>query len=151
MGICGFALFLSSILKGPQGSFRFTVMLLTVALWLKFVAGSFMLKPNFSAEWVSGGRVLGLLGGLLAFLPLRRLGPPARIYLGIVLILAGALFAKIFGAYSALQELLALFKWPHGQLATFTTLTRFLHEAWPFAAIVFLIGLFFRQRRDAVR
>ena len=150
LSICGFALFLSALVKGPMGSLRFTLVLLSVALWLKFVAGSFMLKPHFSAEWVSGGRVAGLVGGLLAFIPLRRLGRLGRIYLAIVLILAGALFAKIFGAYSALQELLQLFRWPHGQLASFTTLTRFLHESWPFAALAFLIGLFFRHRRDPV-
>jgi hypothetical protein len=61
--------------------------------------------------------------------------------------LAGALFAKIFGAYSPVEELLRLFSWPHGQLAGFATLTRFLHELWPIAALVFLIGYFFHTRK----
>jgi len=147
MSICGFALFVSSIMRGAGGALRVTLILLSIALWLKFVAGSFMLKPHFSAEWVSSGRMVGLAAGLLAFIPMRRLGRLARVYLAIVLVLAGALFAKIFGAYSAIDELLRLFSWPHGQLAGFATLTRFLHELWPFAALVFLIGLFFHTRK----
>ena len=60
--------------------------------------------------------------------------------------LAGALFSKIFGAYSALDELLRLFRWPYGQLASFASLTRFLHEAWPVAAVVFLIANLYLYR-----
>jgi hypothetical protein len=64
-------------------------------------------------------------------------------------ILAGALLSKIFGAYSPLDELLRVFRWPYGQLANFATLTRFLHELWPFGALTFLIALFLRDRRAA--
>jgi len=106
-----------------------------------------MLKPHFSVEWMSGGRVLGLVAGLAAFFAMRRLARLARIYLAIVLMLAGALFSKIFGAYSALDELLRVFRWPYGQLSTFTTLTQYLHEAWPFLALVFLIALFLHTRK----
>src|SRR5688572_6357845 len=147
MSVCAFALFVSTLMRGTDGSLRVTLVLLSVALWLKFAAGSFMLKPHVSAEWMSAGRVLGLAAGLAAFFPMRRLARLARIYLAIVLMLAGALFAKIFGAYSAVEEFLRVFSWPHGQLAGFATLTRFLHELWPFAALVFLIGFFFHTRK----
>jgi VanZ family protein len=151
MSLCGFGLFISALLQAPQGSLRVTLVLLSVALWLKFTAASLMLQPHFSAEWVSGGRVLGLLGGLAFFIPLRRTGRTGRIYLALVLILAGALFSKIFGAYSAADELLRLFRWPHGQLASFATLTRFLHELWPLAAVVFLASLYVMERRSSMR
>ena len=72
-----------------------------------------------------------------------------RAYLAIVAILAGALLAKIFGAYSPLVELLRVFRWPYGQLANFATLTHFLHELWPFAALTFLVAVFLRDRRAA--
>ena len=149
MSVCAFALFVSALMRGTDGSLRLTLVLLSVALWLKFAAGSFMLKPHFSAEWMSGGRIIGLAAGLAAFFPMRRLARLARIYLAIVLMLAGALFSKIFGAYSPVEDFLRVFSWPHGQLAGFATLTRFLHELWPFAALVFLIGLFFHTRKIA--
>jgi len=147
ISVCAFALFVSTLMRGTDGSLRMTLVLLSVALWLKFAAGSFMLKPHISVEWMSGGRVLGLIAGLAGFFAMRRLARLARIYLAIVLMLAGALFSKIFGAYSAVEEFLRVFNWPHGQLAGFATLTRFLHELWPFAALVFLIGFFFHTRK----
>jgi VanZ family protein len=147
LSLCGFGLFISTLVRGNQGSLRTTLVLLSVALWLKFVGASFALQPHFSDEWVSIGRVAGLAAGLAAFILLRKLPRPGRIYLALVMILAGALFSKIFGAYSTLDEFLRLFRWPHGQLAGFATLTRLLHELWPFAALVFLITLFLHERR----
>jgi hypothetical protein len=120
-----------------------------VALWLKFAAAPLLLQPHFSAEWMSEGRIAGLAVGIAALVPLRRIARPARIYAGLVLILAGTLFAKIFGAYSPVEELVRLFRWPHGQVGNFATLTRFLHELWPFAAVVFLSAAWVRERRAA--
>ena len=149
--IWGFGLFVSSLLRGEHGALRTTLVLLSVALWLKFVAATFMLQPYFAEEWLSVGRVLGLVAGVAMLVPTRRLSRAWRIYLALMLVLAGALFSKIVGSYSPLDDFLRLFRWPYGQLASFATLTRFLHEAWPFMALVFLIALFLRVRRDAVR
>jgi len=151
MSVCGFALFISVLLNGPAGALRVTLLLLTVALWLKFATASIMLKPQLTAEWVTESRILGLLAGIAVFVPLRRLERLQRIYLAMLLVLAGALFSKIFGAYSPVEDLLRLFKWPHGQLASFATLTRYIHEAWPAACLTFLVALFLRERRYPVR
>ena len=147
MAICGFGLFLSSLLKAEQGSLTVTLVLLSAALWLKFAMAPLLLQPHFRAEWVNEGRVAGLAVGILALLPTRRLARPGRVYLGLVLILAGALFSKIFGSYSPVEELVRLFRWPHGQVGSFATLTRFLHELWPFAAVVFLSAMWIGERR----
>jgi VanZ family protein len=147
LSICGFGLFISALLRGPQGALRVTLALLSVALWLKFVAASFMLQPHFAEDWLSAGRVLGLVGGIVVLFPLRLLSRQARIYMALLFVLAGALVSKIFGAYSALDEWLRLFRWPYGQLANFATLTQYLHEAWPFLALAFLIALFFHARK----
>ena len=96
------------------------------------------------------GLIVGLVAGIFLLIPLRRLGRAVRIYLALLFVLAGALFSKIVGAYSALDVWLKLFRWPHGQLASFATLTQFLHEAWPFLALVFLIALFLHTRRHPV-
>ena len=145
--IWGFGLFVSSLLRGEHGALRTTLVLLSVALWLKFVAATFMLQPYFAEEWLSVGRVLGLVAGVAMLVPTRRLSRAWRIYLALMLVLAGALFSKIVGSYSPLDDFLRLFRWPYGQLASFATLTRFIHEAWPFMALVFLIALFLRVRR----
>ena len=151
LSVAGFGLFVSVVLKGPGGALRWTLLLLTVALWCKFAMASVMLKPHLSAGWVTEGRIAGLVAGLLAFGPLRVLRRTARIYLAIVLTLAGALFAKIFGAYSALDDFLRLFSWPYGQLATFATLTRYIHEAWPVLALAWLCALFVWRRDEPIQ
>ena len=151
LSVAGFGFFVSVVLRGPGGSLRWTLLLLTAALWCKFAMASVMLKPHLAPGWVTEGRVVGLAAGLLAFVPLRGLRRAGRIYLAIVLTLAGALFAKIFGAYSALGDFLRLFSWPHGQLATFATLTRWIHEAWPVLALAWLIALFVWRRDEPIQ
>jgi hypothetical protein len=150
LSVAGFGLFVSVVLKGPGGALRWTLLLLTAALWCKFATASVMLRPHLSAEWVTEGRVAGLVAGILAFVPLRAARRAARIYLAIVLTLAGALFAKIFGAYSTLGEFLRLFSWPYGQLATFATLTRWIHEVWPLLALAWLAALFVWRRDEPI-
>jgi hypothetical protein len=151
LSVCGFGLFISALLSQPKGALRATLLLLTVALWLKFMMSSLMLKPHLSDDWLSEARMVGLVAGLAIFFPMRLLGRTVRIYAAILFLLAGALLAKIFGAYSTLGEFLRLFSWPYGQLATFATLTRALHETWPALAIGFLIALFIWRRDEPVR
>jgi VanZ family protein len=150
LGVCGFGLFISAFLIAGNGCLRITLVLLSAALWLKFAAASFMLQPNFAAEWAGLGRFAGLAAGIAALVPLRKMPRAGRIYVAILMVLAGALFTKIFGAYSALDDFLRVFRWPHGQLANFATLTRFLHELWPFAALTYLIAVFLESRRAPV-
>jgi VanZ family protein len=146
MAIAGFGLFVSSLLQRERGALTVTLLLLSVALWLKFAAAPLLLQPHINAEWMSEERIAGLALGVGLLLPLRRLSRPMRVYAGLLLILAGALFSKIFGAYSPVEELVRLFRWPHGQIGSFATLTRFLHELWPFGAVAFLASLFLRER-----
>lgn len=142
--LAAFGLFVSVLLAADKGALGWTLILLTAALWCKFAMASIMLKPNLAAMWMSDSRLAGLVAGLAIFVPLRRLPRRARTYLAIVCLLAGSLFAKIFGEYSELADFLHLFRWPHGQLASFATLTRWLHEAWPVFALAWLIARFVR-------
>jgi hypothetical protein len=151
LSVAGFGLFVSVVLKGPGGALRWTLLLLTTALWCKFAMSSVMLKPHLAAGWVTEGRMAGLAAGLLLFVPLRLASRPARIYLALVLILAGALASKIFGAYSEFPDFLRLFSWPYGQLATFATLTRYLHESWPLLAMAWLFALFVWRRAEPIQ
>lgn len=150
LSACGFGLFVSVLLASPRGALRVTLLLLTVALWLKFATASTMLRPHLSADWVNEGRMAGLAAGVALLVPLRRFGRPARIYLAALMILAGALFSKIFGAYSPIEDLVRLFAWPHGQLASFASLTRYLNESWAALVLAYLVGLFIQRRAEPV-
>jgi hypothetical protein len=137
------------LLAGGQGTLRVTLGVLSVALWLKFLGASAILQPAFSGEWATPERFAGIACGLAVLAAARRLSRPARTYIAMLAILAGALFSEIAGAYSPLEVLLRAFRWPYGQLANLATLTRFLHESWPFATLVFLVALFLRERGAA--
>lgn len=145
MAVCGFGLFVSCLLRPEQGALRVTVVLLSVALWLKFAFSPLLLHPHISADWMNEWRALGLVAGIGALAMLRRAQRFVRAYLGFVLLLAGSLVSKIFGAYSAMEEFARLFKWPYAQVSGFASLTRFLHELWPVAAMIFLAGLLFQE------
>ena len=148
--VAGFGLFLSVLLREPRGSLRLLLLLLTIALWLKFAMASLMLKAHLTAEWVSQSRTLGLVAGLAAFVPLRKIGARSRTWLAMAMVLAGALLVKLSGNYSPLDDVLKLFNWPYGQLASFASLTGWLHEAWPFAAVLLLAGLFLKRSGEPV-
>ena len=47
-----------------------------------------------------------------------------------------------------LADFLRLFSWPYGQLATFATLTRWIHESWPVLALAWLSALFVWRRAE---
>jgi len=145
MAVCGFGLFVSCLLQPEYGAMRVTLVLLSIALWLKFAFAPLLLHPHINADWMNEWRGLGLVAGIGALAMLRRVPRFTRAYFGFVLILAGALISKIFGAYSAAEELVRLFKWPYMQVSGFASLTRFLHELWPVAAVVFLAGLFLQE------
>lgn len=150
ISVAGFGLFLSVLLREPRGSLRLMLLMLTVALWLKFAMASLMLKTHFAAEWVSRSRTLGLVAGIALFVPLRKLGARERSWLAMAMVLAGALLVKLSGNYSPLDEVLKLFSWPYGQLASFASLTSWLHEAWPFVVVVLLAGLFLKRASEPV-
>jgi hypothetical protein len=149
MSVAGFGLFLSVLLRETRGSLRLLLLMLTVALWLKFAMASLTLKAHLGAEWVSETRMLGLVAGLALFVPLRRLGAAARTWLAMALVLAGAVLGKVSGSYSPLDEVLKLFNRPYGQLANFASLTGWLHEVWPLAAVILLALLFLERAGDA--
>src|SRR5204862_5396877 len=98
------------------GTLTVTLVLLSIALWLKFAAAPLLLQPHFGADWMSEGRIIGIAVGMGSLLALRRLARPGRVYAGILLILAAALLSKIFSAYSPVEALVRLFRWPHGQV-----------------------------------
>jgi VanZ family protein len=149
LSVAGFGLFLSALLREKRGSLRLLLLMLTVALWMKFAMASLALKAHLNAEWMSETRTLGLAAGLAVFLPLRSMGTMARTWSAMALVLAGAVLVKVSGNYSPLDEVLKLFNRPYGQLANFASLTGWLHEVWPLAAVAWLAALFLRRAGDA--
>jgi hypothetical protein len=144
--VMGFALFVSTLLRSRVGRLRLVLALIFTAALAKAGTAALMLKPDVALAWLEGTHLLGVALGILQFIPLRRLPDRARAYLGAMTLLAGALLTKAASIYDTLGDLLGIFRWPHGQLNSFTSLTRYLYEVWPLLALLFAIWLFVAPR-----
>lgn len=146
LNVCGFALFVSLLLKGRTPSLVI-VAILAGGLFLKFLAAGLMLKAPLLGKWLGPAPVLGLVAGCLALLPLLKAGRRTRIHLAVLLVFAGGLMSKMTSIYDAFDETLRLFDWPYGQLANFASLTRYLNEIWPLLVLLYLFYLLYRRMK----
>ena len=55
--------------------------------------------------------------------------------------------SKITSVYGAFDEALRLFNWPHGHIANFAGLTRWVHESWPLLAVALSAWIFIRWKQ----
>jgi VanZ family protein len=148
LNVCAFALFVSLILH-PKKSVSFNIGVVLIAgLLAKLTMAALLLKAPLIAASLSPATVIGLTSGLLFFLFFSRVGYRWRAFWATLFVFAGGVMTKLSSVYSALDETLKLFNWPYGQLANFTSLTRWLNEIWPLAALLFLATIFIRTKRN---
>lgn len=147
LNVCAFGLFLTLLFREGAGVLKAAMALIALAIGAKLVSGLVMLKPAFALESLNTLSIAGLVFGFMVLLPLCRLGMRARAYLGVLFMLAGTLLSKAASIYDALSDLLKLFDWPHGQLSSFASLTRYLSEGWPLLALIWMIWAYLRPPR----
>jgi VanZ family protein len=147
VSVAGFAFFISSIVRTKRGTMRTVLMMLAAALTIKLAMALAVLKPSMVLEWIDRDTIIGLCAGLIIFFPCRKLSYRWRVYFGILLIAAGALITKISSFYDSAYAVLRLFNWPYGQIDRFASLTRYIHEMWPIATLIFMLFIFFKPPR----
>jgi hypothetical protein len=138
LNVCGFALFVSVLVKTQVRSMLVVAVVLAMGLALKFTAAGLMLKAPLLENWLGPASVLGLGAGLVAALPLLAATRRLRVFLALLLVFAGGLMSKMASIYDAFDETLRLFDWHYGQLSNFASLTRSLSEVWPLLVLAFL-------------
>jgi VanZ family protein len=122
-------------------------LVMTLGLIAKLVMASLLLKTPQLSSTLSPSTVMGVTAGILAFVYFSGLRYRWRAFVATLAIFAGSVFSKMSGVYGALDDTLKLFQWPHGQLANFTSLTSWINEVWPLAALIYLAIAFLRERR----
>ncbi len=142
LNVCGFALFVASLLVPNRAAMLNVLLLLAAALLLKIAMAAMMLKTPQMIDWMAPARVIGLTSGLILAAYFARLSFRWRAFCATLFVFAGGLMAKITSIYGAFDETLRLFYWPHGQLVNFASLTRWITEIWPLLAVIFLATLF---------
>jgi VanZ family protein len=139
LNFCGIALFISLLIQRALKPAWFAVGVLALALLIKSVAAVMLLKEPLIPNWLGRETLAGLIGGVVLLVMFSSLRRRQRLIVAGLIILAGGVMSKLAAIYDSPNEILRVFKWPYGQLLNFTSLTQFINEAWPLAALVYLI------------
>lgn len=146
LNVTAFSLFVSLLLRREKRLLANVCAILAAGLLAKMAMAALLLKAPLIAASLSPATVFGVSAGVIFFMLLSRLRYRWRAFWATLLVFAGGVMAKLASVYSALDETLRIFNWPYGQLANFTSLTRWLNEIWPLAAFIFLAIVFVRNR-----
>ena len=144
LNVTAFSLFVSLILHRKKRVLLNVGVILTAGILAKLSMAALLLKAPLIAASLSPATVIGVAAGFVLFVFLSKINYRWRAFWASLLVFAGGVMAKLSSVYSALDETLRLFNWPYGQLANFASLTRWLNEIWPLAALVFLATIFIR-------
>jgi VanZ family protein len=146
LNVCGFALFLSLLLRPGKRVIVNVLLILALGFFTKISMASMMLKAPQMVGWLAPATVIGLSAGLLLFAYFSRLSYRWRAFSTTLFIFAGGLMAKLASVYGAFDETLRLLNWPHGHLINFASLTRWIHEIWPLLAFLLVAWIFVKHR-----
>jgi VanZ family protein len=145
LNFCGIALFVSLLIQRSLKPALFAVAVLALALLIKTAAAVMLLKEPLIPHWLGRETISGVVGGIVLLLIFSSLRRRQRLIVAGLIILAGGVMSKLAAIYDSPTEILRVFKWPYGQLLNFTSLTQFINEAWPLAAVAYLIYAHRRQ------
>ena len=122
------------------------VALLCAALGVRTVCYGVLFSSQNLLDWLTPGASLGLAGGVLIVLITAMLSRPAKVMLcGLALMAATAL---VNYAPENPYFLAALANWQQGHFLNFNGFTRVLSVAWPFVAIMYVLGFAGSRERD---
>jgi VanZ family protein len=147
LNVTAFSLLISLILHPMKRALLNVLLVLMTGLLAKIFMAALLLKAPQLASTLSPATLIGLTSGLLLFIFISKRAFRWRAFWATLAVFAGGAFSKISSVYSALDDTLKLFNWPHGQLANFANLTSWINEVWPLVAVVYLALLFLRGRK----
>lgn len=146
LNVCGFALFVSLLLRSRRANFLNVLLVVALGLIAKVSAAGLMLKAPQLVGWLGPATVIGLTSGLILFAYFSRVHYRWRAFWTTLFIFAGGLMVKMTGAYGAFDETMRLFNWPQGHVASFAGMTRWVHEVWPLPACLLAAWIFVKRR-----
>lgn len=123
--------------------------LLALALTVKTLAFSILMRAEHVLAWLTPGAQLGLLAGVLIVLAALWLPQTARLALGAVLLMAATVLVNLAPPNPYLAATLKV--WEQGHFLNFNGLTRLVSAAWPFAALAYLVWIAAGRWKEPVR
>jgi VanZ family protein len=139
--VIGVGLFLALLLRQRHDFGIAVIALIVVALLLKAVAATLLLKSAAWESWLKPGVYLGVAAGALVLLLAIWLPRPVRTTLCAIALLSSLVAPMLVPDLWQARVPLALFDWPYGQLINFNRLTHAVLVIWPLAASLYLLWL----------
>jgi len=139
--VIGVGLFLALLLRHRHSFGAAVAVLVCVALLLKVIAATLLLKSAAWESWLKPGVSLGVAAGAVALLLAIWLPRPARTTLCAIALLSSLVAPLLAPDMWQARAPLALFDWPYGQLLNFNGLTHAVLVSWPPLASVYLLWL----------
>ena len=113
-----------------------TTMILT-ALMLKTIASMALFIPGTPGLWLTPGSVLGLVAGVMLWLPLARRSSVSSMRAAAVCFAAGFFVVNLAPQNPYLVAALQIFQ--HGQFLPFNSMIGLLSSGWPFLVFAYLV------------
>jgi len=123
--------------------------LLALALLVKTLAFSILMRAEHVFAWLTPGAQLGLALGVALTLAMLQLPRTARLALGAVLLMAATVLVNLAPPNPYLAATLKV--WEQGHFLNFNGLTRLVSAAWPFAALGYLVYLAAGRLKEPLR
>ncbi len=149
LNVAAFAMFVTMLLPSTERAGLPLLLVLAAGLAAKLAMAALLLKAPQLVSSLSPATVIGVICGLVLQSLFTRPRYRWRAFWAALFMFAGGVMAKLASVYAALDQALRLFNWPHGQLANFAGLTRWINEVWPFAALVFLAVAFISNQSES--
>jgi hypothetical protein len=139
--VIGVGLFLALLLRRRHDFGIAVFTLIVLALLLKLLAATLLLKAAAWDSWFKPGVSLGVAAGALVLLAAIWLPRPLRTTLCAIALLSSLVAPLLAPDLWQARAPLALFDWPYGQLLNFNGLTHAVLVIWPLAASAYLLWL----------
>ena len=139
--LLGVGLFLALLLRERRYVGGAVFLLVGIALLVKGIAATALLKPAAWEHWLSPGVSTGVAAGAMALLVAIWLPRPAQVALAAVALLSSLLATLLAPDLVFARAPLSLFSWSYGHLLNFNGLTHTVLLAWPVVATAFLFAL----------
>ncbi len=122
-----------------------TALILT-ALMLKTIASMALFIPGNPGLWLTPGSVLGLVAGMMLWLPLARRPPVSSMRAAVICFAGGVLLVNLAPENPYLVAALQILQ--HGHFLRFNAMTGLLSSWWPFLVFAYLVFLTRGERED---
>jgi len=139
--VVGVGLFLALLLRHRRYFGGAVLVLIGVALILKGLAATVLIRPTVWDTWLKPGVSFGVAIGALTLLLAVWLPRPARTAMCAIALLSSLIAPLLAPDMWQARAPLSLFDWPYGQLLNFNGLTRAVLVIWPIIASIYLLWL----------